>query len=568
MDRRHFIKTSGVLCASVSASPVVQANDNNNTSISSFVLELIKENDRLATELEQRIIKNPNNRWFGGLKDGYGIPTAGGTSRWIEALACAFTSKKSSFYQSDKLITLLDSASQYMLSAQHKDGTIDLLTTNFQSPPDTGFVMEHICPSFDILQKSRNSDLTDVLTKLKEFMLNAANALTVGGIHTPNHRWVVCRALARTNRLFPNEKYLNRINQWLGEGIDIDPDGQYTEKSSSVYTPLTNRCLLTMAQLLNRPELYGHVRKNLDMTLYYVHPDGEVVTEASKRQDQYRRGSMAPYYIPYRTMALLDNDGQFAAMSNWIQRTSGKKLVSWLINFMENPLLNKTLPPEKPLPTEYTKVFAHSKLARVRHQDKSATILADNFSFFSFHKGDAAIEAIRFASAFFGKAQFSSPELLVEKNTFVLKQKLSAPYYQPFPTDQIPKDGDWNKMARSLRPQSEIQHYLAIITVKKDDNEFELNFDVTGSDNIPVAIEIGFRKGGTLDGVKPVKELKNAFLFHEKKLVYKFKDNSITITPGKVQHTWTQIRGAKPKLNSDSVYITGFTPFNYTLKIS
>ena len=568
MDRRNFIKTSGFVCASISAGNVINAADNNSNNISNFVLELIQENDRLAKELEKRVVLNPKDNWYGGIIDGYDIPTAGGTSRWIEILACAFNSKKSLYYQSENVKNQLEIACQYMLNAQHKDGTIDLLATNFHSPPDTGFVMEHICLAYSILQKAKNINLASILSLLEEFILKAADALTVGGIHTPNHRWVVCRTLARVYVLFPNKKYINRIDQWLAEGIDIDPDGQFTEKSSSVYTPLTDRCLITMASLLNRPELYEPVRKNLEMTLYYIHPDGEVVTAASKRQDQYRRGSMAPYYIPYRYMALLDNNGHFAAMSNWIEKTSSVKLVNCLPNFMDNPVLYKTLPMEKPLPTNYIKIFSHSKLARIRHGNISATVLADNTSFFSFHKGNAAIEAIRLASAFFGKAQFSSPEVFVENNTFTLKQKLAGPYYQPFPHDKIPGDGNWHRMARSLRPQSEVQHYLAIITIIDKETEFEITFDITGTDNVPLAIEIGFRKGGILEGVEPVNGIENAYLFPKKNLVYKLKKNTISVTPGQALHSWTQIRGAHPKLNSDSVYITGFTPFKYSLTIS
>jgi hypothetical protein len=43
----------------------------------------------------------------------------------------------------------------YLLKVQHEDGTIDLLATNFHSPPDTAFVLETLCAALTILQNER-----------------------------------------------------------------------------------------------------------------------------------------------------------------------------------------------------------------------------------------------------------------------------------------------------------------------------------------------------------------------------------------------------------------------------
>ncbi|HEX6225548.1 MAG TPA: hypothetical protein VFZ52_14120 [Chryseolinea sp.] len=45
--------------------------------------------------------------------------------------------------------------------------------------------------------------------------------------------------------------------------------------------------------------LYDAVRKNLNMTFYFVHSNGEIATESSNRQDKYIRNTMAPYYLAY-----------------------------------------------------------------------------------------------------------------------------------------------------------------------------------------------------------------------------------------------------------------------------
>ena len=68
----------------------------------------------------------------------------------------------------------------------------------------------------------------------KEFLLKAGEALVTGGIHTPNHRWVVSAGLARLYALFGDERYVKRIDQWLAEGIYIDSDGQFPERSRNL----------------------------------------------------------------------------------------------------------------------------------------------------------------------------------------------------------------------------------------------------------------------------------------------------------------------------------------------
>ncbi len=573
MKRRHFIKFAGA----TTLSPALihgmiyldktMMSKNRRTKNNGIYNRLVAANDALILDLVEKQELDQSHPWFGGVPNNYGIHTAHESARFIRILTCAFSSPESNYYGQGELVKRMEWAAQYLLNSQHDDGTIDLYSTNFHSPPDTGFVIEPTCAALSILNQNISPELNHLKTHLKSFIIKAGTALVVGGIHTPNHRWVICRALARIHSLFPNSQYVKRINEWLSEKIDIDPDGQFNEKSTAVYSPVTDHCLITVARLLDRPDLYDPVRRNLQMTIYYVHPDGEVVTEASRRQDKYMRGSMARYYYPYRYIALMDNNGLFAAMAKWIEETAEQKLRDILVHFLEDPSIKEPMPVSEKLPDSYTKVFSHSDLVRIRQKKISTTILAKNFTFFAFHKGTAALEALRFASAFFGRGQFQGQSLEIQNGKYVLRQVVSRPYFQPFPIDQRPDDGDWNKMPRSLRPQSEIQHLEAIVTISDSKGEFDIHILIRGTDRVPVAIEFGFRHGGKLTGVEEIKDIPNAFILRQGFARYIFEDNVIEVGPGQAEHYWTQIRGAQPKLDAQSVYVTGFTPFKMTLKI-
>jgi hypothetical protein len=461
----------------------------------------------------------------------------------------------------------MEPTARFLLSVQYQDGNIDLYTTNFHSPPDTAFVVEPLAVAMSELRRSKVEGLEGIKAGLDKFLRAAGRALTVGGIHTPNHRWVVCSALARLNSLYPTPGYVSRIDDWLGEGIDIDDDGQFAERSTSIYSPTCDNGLLTVARLLNRPQLMDPVRRNLAMTLYYMHADGEVATEGSRRQDQYLRGSMAGYHIPYRFFALEERNGKFAAVARMIEEKHGDELSGNLIYFLENPQLRRELPSVESLPDNFVRSFSRSDLVRIRRGIVSATILGANPTFFSFHKGAAALQAVRMAAAFFGKGQFQGVRIEQEGGRWSLKQSLTAPYYQPLPAEARRPDGDWAKMDKNHRLQSEVQSLESTVVIREENGRFELQIDLGGCDNVPVVVELGFRRGGRLAGVVPVADMEDIHILEKGMGSYTYDGQTIEFGQGGADHRYTQLRGALPRFDAMTVYLTGFTPFRRQLII-
>jgi hypothetical protein len=228
--------------------------------------------------------------------------------------------------------------------------------------------------------------------------------LAVGDIHTPNHRWVVSSALAQINELFPDTRYLRRIDQWPGEGIDIDADGQFMERSMLTYNVICDRAFIVLSSKLKRAELLSPVRKNLQSLLYPLYGDGEVVTEISRRQDVNTRGDAGRYWFAARYLAMTDQDPQLGALAEALYSENAT-----LVALLEYPSLTNPLSAIGQVPDQYEKVFPELGIVRIRRKKTSATIMTSgNSRFFSLRHDSAIISAVRFASAFFGKGQFCS----------------------------------------------------------------------------------------------------------------------------------------------------------------
>ena len=516
----------------------------------------------------------------------------------FSCLAAAYTYAGSKYYHNASLISLLDKNLDALIEAQSEDGTLNI--GNLESPPDTGFLIELLTAGAIVLSKDNSTAVTEVNSKAKKFLLKAGDALTIGGVHTPNHRFVISAALSRINALYPNKKYVNRIEDWLGEGIYNDVDGHYPERSRN-YDVVENNSLITIARLLNRPELLDPVRKNLVMTYYYMEPNGDLVINDSRRQDQWSGKRMTAFYIQYRYMANKDANGKYAAIVKLIEAMDdfdNDVVKRDFYHFLEEPLLQQQLPAPVPGSTNFEKLFASSSLLRIRRDKITSTLFggcdlpiivasgrASSPNFFAYRKGNAILKYMRLSAAFFSTGYFYSDGLKKNGNEYVLNRKLDVPYYQPLPKNLRNAKGDyklsqsiddrfWNKMDFSNRPVSNVKSLVTKISLVEKNGVNELTFDISGSKDVPVTIELCFKEGGKLIGVTAADGNNN---FLETGMgTYELGGDTIQFGPGTNAHkTISELEGERYRYQFGSlrtegmhVFITGKTPFTHKLSFS
>ncbi len=515
------------------------------------------------------------------------------------ATACAaYCSPDSKYYHSSEVVATMEKLVGFLTSFQAADGTVNI--ANIESPPDTAFLLESLTAGTFILKKDGSPELANANAAIKQFIVKAGDALTTGGVHTPNHRWVICAALARINTLYPNKKYLDRIDDWLGEGIFNDADGHYPERSMN-YGYVEDNSMIIMARLLNKPALLEPVRKNLQLTWFCTEPNGDLVSNDSRRQDKYQQLNIAIFYLHYRYMAIRENSAMFAGIVQFIETLPGfeeRILNTALYLVLENELLQKDLPQPTPPLVNFEKLFTTSSLLRIRRNDTTMTLFggidqpliiasgrSESPNFFAYRKGKAILNYMRLSTRFFSTGYFYSDGLKKIGNSYVLSQKLDVPYYQPLPKNLRNAKGDyklspsvdgrfWNKMNFKNRPVSNVKTLQTKVTLTETNGTAALQFDVTGQAGVEIIIELCFKTGGKLSGVTK-RDNSNNFL-EEGTGKYEMDGDVISFGPGIVKHKniiglegerYTTHFGSL-RIEGEHVYLTGITPFTHKLVFS
>jgi hypothetical protein len=528
--------------------------------------------ERVEALFPQQVMDRSHKDCGGFVSAGYGM-VGGSQIGSVQVLGYAWLSEGSRYYGNPDILERLLLAAQYCRHARRPSGLFDLVTTDWDSGPYTAFLVQALAPMVRAARKSSLSWADEVAAEWGEIIQVTGPPMATGGFNTPNHRWVLTGALAQTLDLFPELNLLPAIDSYLAETIDINPDGEYTERSTGVYNAICNRSLRLTAELLDRPELYDPVRHNLDTSYHLLHADGSVVTSLSRRQDKGTKVVPHGMVDSYYTLARLDGNGLYASVADWLAGFDGAGLPWSLEPFLTHPEWREDDLPREPMEETYRKFYSTSGVWRARDGKMSATAATGINTPFSLKYGDAALSGVQICGCYFGLAQFLADELKQLENGVELYfagkgRRHDGPiYYHPVGRPVSMDDYMDVRLERDVTVLAPLEMKLTILEV---DGGFDLKLWTSEPfDEIPVQIALDFTPGGEFDfdngAVQAVAG--ETFFLRSGKGIYHVGQDAISISPGCYAHRMWQMRNSEPVGGQFRVLLTMTTPVEQTVEI-
>ena len=539
---------------------------------------LVGELDQQVEGVLTRQVLDAESPYCGGFMDGDRLVGSQSISA-VASLGYAYLLTESRHYRSEELLERILLAAEFARRQRKPSGCFDLLMTNFDSAPDTGFVVQAIAPVVFAARQQAADDVgaAAIAEALGELIQVAAPGMVAGGFHTPNHRWVLVAALAQAQALYPELEVSATVDAYLGEGIDINADGEYSERSTGVYNAVVNRALIRAAHVLERPDLLEPVRRNLDLSYHLLHADATAVTSISKRQDRDTRAVPTGLADGYHALAHLDGNGLYAAVADLLVACGGSGLVC-LPNYVLHPEWRTTCIERTPLPERYSRVYPASGLWRVRQGAVSATAAAGLTSPFSVVCGQAELAAVKISSTYFATGQFIGEEFAAagkgvrmqhkgRNRIYPEKDYVGGIYWLPI-AEQVDAD-NWQEV-RGRRATYQLPPLAVKLHAEEVPGGFDLHIRTSGGvDGVPFQIEGVFAPGGTLEMDSALVEGRAGHTVFLKAgyALYRVGDDAIRLGPGAMDHAMWRMRNSEIDEDRLRVLIALRTPVERTLEI-
>ncbi|MBQ3489339.1 MAG: hypothetical protein IJA86_01970 [Clostridia bacterium] len=449
----------------------------------------------------RNIIRDFSNPYYGKIFADNGLFEPGSSFVYMECAITLYVCPDSTYYKKPSVREFIHLLCAGVEDSIHEDGTDDLIISNYHQPEF--FNMPHICYAYRLLRDfpEKTEAENEIAEKIYHLLERLSQGLLSSGFHTPNHRWVHTAALyyAYNTLREKDERLLHRAKQYLAEKIDIDENGEFSERSAGMYSAVSDRALCQIAMEANMPELFELVKKNLLLVSRFIEKGTLIFTQNSRRKDKGEVGSNTLFdFERYTDICLMAyaNTKDLSFLGILKNGLSGKPAnavihsplrLYMLYPELRNISVNFSLlpPPEK----EFHLFYPQSGIVRVKKNGVIYSLLARNPDFMHITVGNISIRA-RICSSFFAIAQFL-PDAIekIGENQYRMSFHTRADYKLPFDT---PPEGSENYWSMDYNSRQSICRCDFGYTVDFSFTEtgLKIHIQTHGMEKVPFKLEI------------------------------------------------------------------------------
>ncbi|MBW5447410.1 hypothetical protein GE107_15235 [Cohnella sp. CFH 77786] len=555
--------------------------------------------ERQWQEIRGKRITDPGSRWRGTFELPGDEPSAGlvEIDAFLTVTVPLYCHPASPLFRDREILNCIDGQVEYLLRSQFPSGCISLANCNIDSPPDTGFAVHAAALSYRALDRlaaredGEAAAEKETLDKLRRFLGGTAECLLTGGIHTPNHRWVIAGALALLYEIFGDERLRERADLYLGEGLDLNGAGEWTERSNAIYNAICGIFLYHAGRVFGYKDLFEPIARNLMMMRYMLHPDDTIVTEYSSRQDRGKPIRLSgEYYVAFRLMASLTGDAEFQAMAlKALESPSqpGKSLLYWLV-FRERMrssaeaaalpvryevFLNegREAPVSGAIPHVRTAYHSGSPLVRYRNGDLSVTLMSGQPEFLYVQCGRAKLHGVKLSLGWFGIAGVPMARLeRTGERAYELSIVLEGSYRGPLKGDAS-RPGRTGRSEYDFRQTGREKTHVTRLPVTigvrllEDGVDFRVRAD--GVPHLFAQLAFQFDSEGEVAGPGLESLSDRLRLWKTGSAVYRFGEDEIELWGGAAEHGFRALRNDRHDPDFLHVIANLMTPLDAAVHI-
>ena len=462
--------------------------------------EVLQRADKSQRVYMRSVIRDPENPDYGKYIQDNGIHEPGTDILLIRRSIFLYLCPDSIYYKKPEILDYIELLCFSAEKHTHEDGTNDLVISNFRQPEY--FHAPGLCTACRMMTAipEKTPREAEIAEKVYHITERICHGLLVGGFHTPNHRWVHTAALCHAYNTVreKDERFMELAKKYLAEKIDIDENGEFSERSAGMYSAVSDRALCEIAIQANMPELFEHVKKNLLHVYKFIEKGSLIFTQNSRRKDKGEVGSNTLFdFERYSDICLTAYANthdpiflQIIASALQKRETVGNYSLG-IETFMTYPELIESdidLSTIPSLDEDFHIYHPKTNIVRSKQNGVTCSILAKNPDFLHITVGRLSVRA-RMCSSFFAIAQFLPDKIeRIGEKQYRLTFSRSADYKRPFDTPPEGSENYWS-MDYSSRESVCLCEYGYILDITFTENGMDLHIKTTGTPNVPFKLE-------------------------------------------------------------------------------